>query len=124
MANKKNQKVSYALDVQVANRQLKEAKSLINKGISLMELFCCTEHVLPHKKRAIKLLAEYITNNNFYANLLEKHLESENRITNKKSGKENIVVDAHEFDLFNSYVIMTAACENDLELIGISMRSH
>ena len=69
-------------------------------------------------------MAEYITNNNFYANLLEKYLHSDNRMKNKKTGADNIVVGQYDFDLINAYVMMTAACENELALIGISMRAH
>ena len=124
MTNKKPEKTSYALNAQIANKQFKEAEALINRGVSMMELFCCGETELPHKDHAIRLLAEYITNNNFYANLLEKHLHSNNRMRNKKTGADNIVVDQYDFDLINAYVMMTAACENELELIGISMRVH
>ena len=124
MTSNSNQKTSYALNAQSAHKQLKEAEALISRGVSMMELFCCGETELPHKDHAIRLLAEYITNNNFYANLLEKHLHSNNRIKNKKTGADNIVVGQHDFDLINAYVMMTAACENELALIGISMRAH
>lgn len=124
MTSKKPEKISYALNAQTANKQFKEAEALINRGVSMMELFCCGETELPHRDHAIRLLAEYITNNNFYANLLEKHLHSNNRMRNKKTGADNIVVDQYDFDLINAYVMMTAACENELELIGISMRVH
>lgn len=124
MTSKKPEKTSYALNAQIAHKQLKEAEALINRGVSMMELFCCGETELAHKDHAIRLLAEYITNNNFYANLLEKHLHSGNRIKNKKTGADNIVVGQYDFDLINAYVTMTAACENELALIGISMRAH
>ena len=124
MTSNSDKKTSYALNVQSAYKQLEEAETLINKGISMMELFFCGETELLHKDHAIRLLAEYITNNNFYANLLEKHLHSGNRMKNKKTGADNIVVGQYDFDLINAYVMMTAACENELALIGISMRAH
>ena len=124
MTSNSNKKISYALNEQVAHKQLKEAESLISRGVCMMELFCCGDTKLSHKDQAIRLLAEYITNNNFYANLLEKHLHSDNKVKNKKTGVNNIVVDQYDFDLINAYVMMTAACENELALIGISMRAH
>ena len=124
MTSKKPEKTSYVLNAKIANKQFKEAAALINRGVSMMELFCCGETELAHKDHAIRLLAEYITNNNFYADLLEKHIHSSNRVKNKKTGEDNIVIAQYDFDLINAYVMMTAACENELELIGISMRLH
>ena len=84
MTSKKPEKTSYALNAQIAHKQLKEAEALVTRGVSMMELFCCGETELAHKDHAIRLLAEYITNNNFYANLLEKHLHSGIRIVTGK----------------------------------------
>ena len=55
---------------------------------------------------------------------MQNFIFSDNRIKDKKTGKEVIVVQQKDFQLITSYLAMTAACENDLELIGISMRSH
>ena len=124
MTSKKSEKVSYAMNVQSAHRQMDEAKQLVDKGIAMMELFCCGDTEFAYKDQTIKLLAEYITNNNFYSELLQKNLNSENKIKNKKTGQDNIVISQYDFDLINSYIVMTAACENELATMGISMRTH
>ena len=124
MTSKKPEKTSYALNTKSARRQIKEAQQLVSKGISMMELFCCEETELMYKDETIKLLAEYIANNNFYAELLQKNLDSANIIMNKKTGQDNIIISQYDFDLINSYIIMTAACENELASLGISMRTH
>ena len=41
-------------------------------------------------------------------------------IKNKKTGEENIIVPYEDFALISSYLVVTAACENDLESFGIS----
>ena len=124
MSKDNPKKLSYAMNVQSAHRQLEEAKELVDKGIAMMELFCCGETEFAYKDQTIRLLAEYITNNNFYSELLQKNLHSENKIKNKKTGQDNIVISEYDFNLINSYIVMTAACENELALIGISMRAH
>ena len=124
MTSKKPERTSYAMNVNSANRQLNEAKQLVDRGIAMMKLFCCGETEFTYKDQTIRLLAEYITNNNFYSELLQKNLYSENIIKNKKTGQDNIVISQYDFDLINSYIIMTAACENELALMGISMRTH
>ena len=72
----------------------------------------------------IDVLSEYISNTKFYINVLERQLFSGDRIKNKKTGEDNIVVPYEDFALISSYLVVTAACENDLELFGISMRLH
>jgi hypothetical protein len=65
-----------------------------------------------------------MTNTRFYASILEKQLFSGQRTKDEKTGKENIIVPYEDFTLINSYLVVTAACENELETLGISMRLH
>ena len=51
-------------------------------------------------------------------------LLSEERITDKKTGDEVIVVESKDLELVTAYLTITAGCENDLESLGISMRLH
>jgi len=51
-------------------------------------------------------------------------LQSDNRMKNKKTGEEQIVVNTSDFNILNGYLVVMAACENELETLGISMRSH
>jgi hypothetical protein len=124
MTSKNPEKTSYAMNVQSASRQMDEAKQLVDKGIAMMGLFCCGDTEFIYKDQTIKLLAEYITNNNFYSELLQKNLNSKNKVKNKKTGQDNIVISQYDFGLINAYVTMTAACENELATMGISMRTH
>jgi len=84
----------------------------------------CEEGLLKYEDDAVQVLAEYMTNSKFYVGMLEKHLFSGQRIKNKKTGQDNIVVPHEDFNLISSYLVITAACENELEALGISMRLH
>jgi len=72
----------------------------------------------------VDVLAEYMANSKFYVDVLERQLFSGDRIKNKKTGEDNIVVPYEDFTLISSYLVVTAACENELETLGISMRLH
>jgi len=124
MSDKKAKKASFALSEEHAKKQIEEAKHMINKAKYLLESYLCGETQLKFKDQAVPLIAEHMTNTNTYADMMEKLLFSDNRITNKKTGKETIVVDSKDFELVMAYLTITAGCENDLESLGISMRTH
>ena len=116
--------MSYVLDEDKALQQIAEAFQLKTRAEYLLKDYLCGDTVLKYKDEAVRLLTEYHTNSNFYAEAMQNFIFSDNRIKDKKTGKEVIVVQQKDFQLITSYLAMTAACENDLELIGISMRSH
>jgi len=89
-----------------------------------MEMYSCSEYSLKYRDNAISILAEYMTNMRFYEEFMQDQLLSDNRIKDKKTGQETIIVPMEEFMIINSYLVTTAACENDLEALGISMRLH
>ena len=124
MTEEKQKKLSYAMSVPSAHIQLKEAKLYASKAKSLIELYSCNDLVAKYSDPAIDTLAEYLTNVRFYAEFLERQLQSDNRMKNKKTGTEQIVVDTTDFTIMNGYLIVMAACENELETLGISMQTH
>lgn len=124
MSDKSSKKMSYVLDEDKALQQIAEAFQLKTRAEYLLKDYLCGDTVLKYKDEAVRLLTEYHTNSNFYAEAMQNFIFSDNRIKDKKTGKEVIVVQQKDFQLITSYLAMTAACENDLELIGISMRSH
>ena len=79
---------------------------------------------IKYKDQAVPLLAEHLTNTNMYMTIMSNLLLSDNRVTDKKTGEDTIVVDSKDFELVTAYMTITAGCENDLELLGISMRAH
>ena len=79
---------------------------------------------MKYKDSIVDTLAEYMTNMKFYADFMEIQIASDNRIKNKKTGEEQIVVAYEDFTIINSYLITTAACENELETLGVSMQAH
>ena len=56
----------------------------------------------------------------------EYHIDTETVtvIKNKKTGEDNIVVPYEDFTIISSYLITTAACENELVTLGVSMLKH
>jgi hypothetical protein len=124
MSDKKEKKLSYALTEANARKQLESAKGYNIKAKSLLKLYCCSDQDIKYREQAIETLAEYLTNTKFYAEFMETQLQSDNRMKNKKTGEEQIVVNTSEFNILNSYLVVMAACENELETLGISMRSH
>jgi len=124
MSSKKPEKMSYALNEAKAVQQIAEAYQLRMRAEYLLKDYLCGDTVLKYRDEALRLLAEYYTNSNFYAEAMQNFIFSDNRIKDKKTGEEVIVIQQKDFDLITSYLAMTAACENDLELLGISMRAH
>jgi len=124
VSDKKEKKLSYALTEANARKQLESAKGYNTKAKSLLKLYCCSDQDIKYREQAIETLAEYLTNTKFYAEFMETQLQSDNRMKNKKTGEEQIVVNTSEFNILNSYLVVMAACENELETLGISMRSH
>ena len=90
----------------------------------LIEMFFCSDFDLKFKDNVIDTLAEYMTNMKFYSDFMQNQLLSDNRVKNKKTGEDNIVVPYEDFTIINSYLITTAACENELESLGISLQTH
>ena len=124
MTEKKDKKLTYALTETSAIKQISEANQLRERAKSLLRVYMCGEEPLKYADSAIESLAEYMTNTRFFIDVLERQLFSGERVKNKKTGEENIIVPYEDFALISSYLVVTAACENELETLGISMRTH
>jgi len=124
MTEKKDKKLTYAMTEDSAIKQISEANHLRKRAKSLLKSYMCDAEPLKYSDNVVDTLTEYITNAKFYASLLEKQLFSGERVKNKKTGEDNIVVPYEDFTLISGYLITTAACENELETLGISMRLH
>jgi hypothetical protein len=124
MSKKKDEKLTYALTEDSAIRQITQANQLRDRAKSLLKTYMCEENQLKYEEEAVQNLAEYMANTRFYIDVLERQLLSGDRIKNKKTGEDNIVVPYEDFTLISSYLVVTAACENELETLGISMRVH
>ena len=124
MSDKKQEKLTYALTESSAIKQISEANQLRSRAKSLLKSYMCDNEPLKYADDVIDVLSEYISNTKFYINVLERQLFSGDRIKNKKTGEDNIVVPYEDFALISSYLVVTAACENYLESFGISMRLH
>ena len=124
MSDKKQEKLTYALTETSAIKQISEANQLRSRAKSLLKSYMCDNEPLKYADDVIDVLSEYMSNTKFYINVLERQLFSGDRIKNKKTGEDNIVVPYEDFALISSYLVVTAACENDLESFGISMRLH
>ncbi len=124
MSDKEEKKVTYAMTVSGAKKHAKEAINNFNRAKMLIEMYFCSDFGLKYKDNAISTLAEYMTNMKFYEDFMQNQLLSGNIIKNKKTGEDTIVVPIEDFTIINSYLITTAACENELETLGISMRLH
>jgi hypothetical protein len=124
MSDKKKEKLTYALTESSAIKQITEANQLRNRAKTLLKTYICGGNSLRYSDNVVDVLAEYLANTKFYVNVLERQLFSGERIKNKKTGEDNIIVPYEDFALISSYLVVTAACENDLESLGISMRLH
>jgi hypothetical protein len=124
MSDKKKEKLTYALTESSAIKQITEGNQLRKRAKSLLKTYMCEESSLRYSDNVIDILAEYMANTKFYVSVLERQLFSGDRIKNKKTGEDNIVVPYEDFALISSYLVVTAACENELETLGISMRLH
>ena len=124
MSDKKSKKLSFALREDQAIKQVTEAHQLVNRAKYLLETYLCGEATLNYRDEAVSLLAEHLTNTNMYINIVSNILLSGERIPDKKTGDEVIVVESKDFELVTAYLTITAGCENDLESLGISMRLH
>ena len=124
MSDKKKEKLTYALTESSAIKQITEGNQLRGRAKTLLRTYMCEEGSLRYSDNVIDILAEYMANTKFYINVLERQLFSGDRIKNKKTGEDNIIVPYEDFALISSYLIVTAACENELETLGISMRLH
>ena len=124
MSDKKEKKLSYAMTEVNARKQLESAKDYGIKAKSLLEMCFCSDHDIRCRDQAIETLAEYLTNTRFYAEFIESQLQSDNRMKNTKTGEEQIVVNTSDFNILNGYLVVMAACENELEALGISMQTR
>jgi hypothetical protein len=77
-----------------------------------------------YRDNVVDSLAEYMTNMKFYEEFMHNQLLSDNRIKNKKTGEDTIIVPVEDFTIINGYLITTAACENELVTLGVSMLKH
>jgi len=124
MGEKKEPKLTYAMSEPAARKQLKSAQDRRNRAEMLMKFYFCSDRDMEYTHEIIETLAEYLTNARFYQTFIEEQLATGNRIKNKKTGEDNIMVDMDDFNVLNSYLVVTAACENELESYGISMQLH
>ena len=124
MSKKKDEKLTYALTEDSAIKQITQANQLRDRAKSLLKTYMCEENELKYEEEVVQNLAEYMANTRFYIDVLERQLLSGDRIKNKKTGEDNIVVPYEDFTLISSYLVVTAVCENELETLGISMRVH
>ena len=124
MSDKKGKKLTYAMTVAGAERHVNEAGKNFDRAKMLIQMYSCSEYELKYRDNAISSLAEYMTNMKFYEEFMQSQLLSDNKMKDKKTGQETIVVPVEDFTIINSYLVTTAACENDLEALGISMRLH
>jgi len=122
--DKKAKKLTYAMTVSGAEKHIKEANKNFERAKMLIEMYSCTDYSLRYKDNAITTLAEYMTNMKFYEDFMQNQLLSGDRIKSKKTNEDTIVVAIEDFTIINSYLVTTAACENELETLGISMRLH
>ncbi len=124
MSEEKDKKLTYAMTQDSAIKQITESNRLFNMAKYLLETYLCGENDLKYKDNVIECLAEYMTNTKFFSGIIERCLFSDNIVKNKKTGEDNIVVSHEDFALITTYLTVTAACENDLESYGVSMRLH
>ena len=122
--DKKSKKLTYAMTVAGAEKHIEEANKSFKRAKMLIEMYSCLDYGLKYKDNAITTLAEYMTNMKFYEDFMQNQLLSGDRIKNKKTNEDTIVVAIEDFTIINSYLVTTAACENELETLGISMRLH
>lgn len=120
----KTKSISYTLSVSSAQKQIREAEDLYILAKSLLETYLCSDKPVKYRDDAVKLLIDYSYNSRMYGETLVGFIETGKRIQNEKTGKESIVVDLTGFSLINAYVAVMANCENELETLGISMRTH
>tara|TARA_R100000458_G_C8243961_1_gene222357 strand:+ start:482 stop:862 length:381 start_codon:yes stop_codon:yes gene_type:complete len=124
VSDKKEKKLTYAMTVSGAEKHVNEANKNFNRALMLIEMYSCSDYDLRYKDNAISTLAEYMTNMKFYEDFMRDQMLTGDRIKNKKTGEDTIVVAMEDFTIINGYLITTAACENELETLGISMRLH
>ena len=115
---------SYTLSVLAAQKQMSEAQQLYNLSKSLLETYLCSDYPVRYRDDAVRLLIDYSYNSKMYGETLKEYVQTGERVKNKKTGKENIVVDITGFSLINAYLTVISSCENELETLGISMRQH
>lgn len=121
---KSNKSTSYAISVDSAHKQAREAQELYNLAKSLLETYLCGDQPVRYRESAVRLLIDHSYNSKMYGETLRDYIETGERVKNKKTGKENIVVDVTGFTLINAYLTVISSCENELETLGISMRTH
>lgn len=120
----KKEPKSFVLYEEKALQQIVEAKRLNKNAYHILQMFMCDDWGLKFKEEAVEVLTEYLTNTRFYANAMENYLFSDNIIKDKKTNKHYIVVTESDFRMVSSYLTIIAACENELETLGISVRLH
>ena len=122
--DKKEKKLTYAMTLEGAKRHIESAKERFNMAKVLLESYLCDDTDLKYKDNVVDTLAEYMTNMKFYEEFMQDQLLSDNIIKNKKTGEDNIVVPYEDFTIISSYLVTTAACENELVNLGVSMLKH
>ena len=121
---KQKKKLSYAMTEAGARNHIKTANEKFDRAKMLIKTYLCSDFDLKYRNDIVDTLAEYMTNMKFYSEFMQNQILSDNRIKNKKTGEDNIVVPLEDFTIINSYIITTAACENELETLGVSLMTH
>ena len=124
MSDQEGKKTTYAMTEESAISQISQANRLFNRGKHLLEAYFCGDIKLRYKEKAIELLTEHMTNSKFYARTIENYLFTGERVKSEKDGEDNIIIPVEDFTIINTYLVVGAACENELECLGISMREH
>jgi hypothetical protein len=122
--SKDNKSISYTISVDSAHKQAGEAQDLYKLAKSLLETYICSDQPVRYRESVVGLLIDHSYNSKMYGQTLRDYIETGERVKNKKTGKENIVVDLTGFTLVNAYLTVISSCENELETLGISMRTH
>lgn len=124
MSDKKQKKLTYAMTFDGAMKHIESARERFEMAKVLLELYLCGDTKLKHTDNVVDILAEYMTNMKFYEEFMENQMLSDNVIKNKKTGEDNIVVSSEDFTIISSYLVTTAACENELNTLGVSILKH
>lgn len=122
--DKKQKKLTYAMTFDGAKRHIQSARERFNMAKVLLESYLCGDMGLKYADNVVDTLAEYMTNMKFYEEFMQNQLLSENIIKNKKTGEDTIVIPYEDFTIISSYLITTAACENELHTLGVSILKH
>ena len=84
---KSNKSTSYAISVDSAHKQAREAQELYNLAKSLLETYLCGDQPVRYRESAVRLLIDHSYNSKMYGETLRDYIETGERVKNKKTGK-------------------------------------